>query len=93
MTQPLTPPMSSAITASYTIVKPRIFGVFLIPNFPMGESRSIPAQVGTPIVFPPVSPSVGKEHPHEGSITIKEDKPSMMVKNDPTLEREHPAVS
>ena len=78
---------SPLITASYTIVKPKIFGAVLLPNFPVGASRSIPAQVGIPVVFPPVVPSVGKEHPNEGSIATDEGKPSRAVKNDPTLER------
>jgi hypothetical protein len=79
--------LSPIITASHTIVKPRIFGVALVPVFPDGASRSIPAQVGIPVVLPDVAPSVGKEHPHEGSIATDDGKPSRAVQDDPTLEK------
>lgn len=77
----------SIITTTHTIVKPKVFTAVFIPISPMGEARSLPAQVGTPIVFPPVVPAVGKEHPHYGSTTTDSGKPVRAVMNDPTLER------
>jgi hypothetical protein len=82
MTEPL-----PHITMSYTIVKPKMFAAVLVPQFPVGVCRSIPAQVGMPISVPSVAPSIGKEHPKEGSIATDEGKPSRTVENDPTLEK------
>jgi hypothetical protein len=65
----------------------------MLPAVSEGATRSIPAQIGTPVVFPTISPSVGKEHPHEGSLSTDEGKPIRTVKNDPTLGKEHPVVS
>jgi hypothetical protein len=92
MTQPLAAIGSPGITSGYTIVTPKVFGLVMLPGFLIGESRSIPAQVGTPIAFPSVSPS-GKEHPHESSTSTDEGKPVRTVKNDPTLGKEDPDVS
>lgn len=92
MTQQLVPTGSPVITKSYAIVKAKVYTVVMAPNFLTKESRSIPAQVGIPIVFPSVSPAVGKEHPREGSLASDETIPVKMVENDPTSETEHPAV-
>lgn len=92
MKQTIAPPQSPTITSSYTVVRPKLFTVVALPNLQIGEFRSIPAQVGTPVVFPSISPS-GKEHPYEGSLSTDEGKPIRAVQNDPTLGKEHPDVS
>jgi hypothetical protein len=73
------------ITSSYTIVRPRVFGAVIVPVFPLGGARSIPAQVGTPVQLPPVRPAGGREHPHDGSISTDQGRPARAVRNDPTL--------
>ena len=75
------------ITASYTIVRPKIIAAVLMPETLPGGCRSIPAQVGMPIVFPNVVPSVGKEHPKLGSIATDEGKSPRAIQDDPTLEK------
>jgi hypothetical protein len=84
--------MSPVITSSYTLVKPKVYGIVLLPTVLEGATRSIPTQIGTPVVFPSISPS-GKEHPYEGSVSTDEGKPIRTAKNDPTLGKEHPDVS
>ncbi len=87
------PESSVTITSAYTLVRAKVYGLVMLPAFSEGATRSIPAQVGTPVVFPAISPVVGREHPYEGSLSTEEGKPFRSVKNDPTLGKEHPDVS
>jgi hypothetical protein len=73
------------VITSYTIVKPKVYGAVLLPVAALGGARSIPAQVGIPILSPPVRPAAGTEHPHEGSISTDDGRPVRAVRNDPTV--------
>ena len=69
---------------------PRFFKFVLIPLITLGNTRSIPAEVGITIPKMPVKSITAREHPQEMSITAGVRLKPLEPENNSTLVQEYP---
>lgn len=72
-------------------VKTKYLRVVTVPVMPLGNFRSLPAQVGSPYPSSPVIPSRPVEHPQQMSTTAGPAAPELVPASGSILAPSHPA--
>ena len=74
-------------------MKPKIYRIVMIPTSQIGDSRSLPAEVGSASPMIPVVPSRPLEHPQPMGSAAQLDLPPLEPVNGSILALEHPHES